>query len=249
MSNEERNAAGLTAEQVAIVQARRQHIHDTARCVYCRFPRKQCDSMNARHAERYPDDPTNGADICGADGLHMFCRHVEDTNALYDLTNEIMAGHVRTVAEVDPPPVLGPARVSLAWLLDQDVWWYPKGRPAVRIASMDKPWRLNTLRFLERRASAIKYGPAMRYLHDAPDDVWVSWEHEDPLEHLHSYPLIKALRRGLPGRPDKLAALEERARHWNTCPMRQAHPGIRDRCVCITDDAGRTVGATNAVGS
>lgn len=245
MNDEKRSAAGLTAEQVATVQARRQHIHDMARCDGCGATRKECDRV--REETRRTDPTTPPWFGCCARGVYADrpCHHADSANALHDLTTEIMNGHVRTVAEVDPPPVLGPARVSLAWLLDQDEWWYPKGRPPVRIAHMDKPWRLNTLRMLERKAVGIKFDIGMRYMHDAPDDVWGSWERESPLEHLHEYPLIKALRRGLPGRPDKLAALEARAKHWSTCPMRLAHPGRLDRCACITDDNGRTVGATN----
>lgn len=155
------------------------------------------------------------------------------------------AGEVRTVAEAYPPPVQGPKLPDYAWLLDQREWWYPHRRPAVRVAEMDKPWRWNTVRFLERKAVGL-HAVGSRWTHDAPDDVWASWERENPLEWLRSQPLMKVLNKGLPHESSaKGRALASRAIHWNTCPMRLAHPGRLDRCLCLHDRNGRTIGASN----
>jgi hypothetical protein len=188
---------------------------------------------------------------------------------LYDLVREAAAGEVRTVAEVYPPPVQGPRLPDYDWLLHQNTWWYPYRRPAVRIAEMDKPWRFNTARFIERRAAELHGIVGMRYMGDAPDEVWHAWEQEqqDPVGWLRRTPLLRALRKGLPTGGAKLRALEARAVHWNTCPMRLAHPASGDRCVCIREDvdpcdctydhadcphlatggdrSGRVIGATN----
>lgn len=149
-------------------------------------------------------------------------------------------------------PPQGPTLPGYDWLLHQDTWWYPYRRPAVRVAEMDKPWRFNTAQFLERKARDLHATVGMRYMHNAPDDVWASWESENPVKWLRELPLLHALNRGLP-RPgtSKFRSLAERASHWHTCPYRLA-PEKRPRgphdsnpaCVCIRNGF-KVVGASN----
>lgn len=148
--------------------------------------------------------------------------------------------------KVTRTPVQGPTLPGYAWLLDQDTWWYPYRRPAVLIKSMDKPWRYNTVRFLERKASGLHADVGSRHMHNAPDDVWASWQAENPLQWLRSQPLMRVLGKGLPHpESERGKALAVRAIHWHTCRMRKTHPGRLDRCTCITDGRGRTIGAHN----
>jgi len=221
------------------IKARRQHIADAAPCRECGTPFAACQADAVRTHPEHPDWPE--ARCCT---LH--CHHVQDTRALGALVDEIAAGAVRTMAEAYPPPVLGPNRPSWTWLLEQDEWWYPLGRPAVRIASMDKPWRWNVARFIERKAARLEGADRWRGIWaDAPDEVMADLERRTPAEFLREQPLYRALIRTLPdprcARGRRLAA---RAVHWSTCPMRLAHPGKLDRCVCIRE-GGRIVGATN----
>jgi hypothetical protein len=144
----------------------------------------------------------------------------------------------------DPPPVLGPNLPSHRWLLGQDVWWYPHRRPAALIAAMDKPWRYNTVRWLERRAPRLEFHDAMRGIWaDAPDGVVNALASRTPMEYLREQPLYRRLNRGLP-HPEsaKGRALALRAIHWHTCAMRKAHPARLDTCTCIRDGSGRIVG-------
>lgn len=236
---------GEIADRAAVIAARRQHIRDTARCRTCGTTAKAC------HAD--------ALSVPEARCCTMHCNHREDPRALNALLDEVAAGGpIRTVAEIDPPPVLGPHRPSWSWLLEQDTWWYPQGRPAVRVVHMDKPWRLNVIRFIERRApqlasdeywrmaswAAGPMGPGGDMAVDAFDSAMVEVI-SNPLGWVREQPLMIALRKGLPkpgGRAEELLAA--RAVHWNTCPMRRAHPGKLDRCVCIRD-GDRVVGATN----
>lgn len=244
MAQEADWADGL-AERAAVIAARRQHITDNAPCTSCRTDLKTC--------QFFGKGTPGPAGLCCSGHNHPASR-----KALDELLDEVAAGgRVRTVAEVDPPPILGPRRVSDRWLLGQDVWWYPNRRPAVRIVEMDKPWRFNTARFIERRADALAYEEHSHMAWIAAGPLGPSGDMaqdgfrremnsviEEPLQWLRSTPLLQRLRDGLP-HPDskKGRALAERARHWNTCPRRKAHPA-RQRCTCITAD-GRTVGATN----
>lgn len=231
-----------------VIAERRQHIEDTAKCVDCRTDQKTC--RTGAIGQPGPEG------LCCWSGRH---EHRADRGALKVLLDELaVGGPVRTVAEIDPPPVLGPNLPGYGWLLHQDVWWYPRRRPAVRIASMDKPWRFNTARFVERRAEELadwEYS-GMAGILGSPmgpggDMAVDAFEREmdallcDPVGWLRSTALMRALRKGLPGEDSsKGRALAVRAVHWNTCPMRKAHPGKLDRCVCIRE-GGRTVGATN----
>lgn len=224
--------ADAFAAMAPVVAARRQHIRDAAPC-------KQCGTTQAFCHNDTTGDQEGPGSLCCWGGIGH--GHVESKAMLDALMDEIMAGHVRTVAEAYPPPEQGPRRVSMHWLLYQDAWWYPKDRPAVRIASMDKPWKLNTVRMLERKADQIKMDE-MWHLGDAPDEVWASFEHQPAAEFLAETPLHRALMRGLPTGGRKLRMLEARAVHWSTCPMRKAHPGALDRCRCERDGTGKVIG-------
>jgi len=234
-------------ELAGLIAARRQHIADLAKCVDCGTDQKTCRTLGE-------EEEGPGA-LCCWSGRHV---HREDQRAIDALFDEIAAGHVRTVAEVDPPPVLGPRPVSMAWLLAQDVWWYPHRAPATRIEGMAKTRLLNTLHFLERRAPVLAnreywamsgwlshpLGPSGDMARDAFEREMNSL-HADPLGWLRERPLLKAMYRQLPKRDSKKwHALAARAKHWNTCPMRKARPGPAETCVCVQRD-GRTVGATN----
>lgn len=231
-------AGGRYCGPVNVVAERRRFIMDVALCRSCGMSGRECDRI--RKGRR------DGAVGCCISDFLQGCRHVDDPAMVNQLMREIMAGEVRTVAEAYPPPVQGPRLPSYDWLLNQGDWWYPHRRPAVRIASMDKPWRYNTVRFLERRAAGLHLDVGSRYLHNAPDDVWASWEGEPPLRWLMERPLMRALNRGLPHPATaKGRALAARAIHWSTCPMRRAHPGRCDTCLCLRDRTGRTIGASN----
>lgn len=238
--------AGRYDNPVNAIAERRQFIMDVARCRSCGTSGKECDRI--RETRR------DGVVGCCISDYLQACHHVEDRAMVDTLMREIMAGNVRTVAEAYPPPVQGPKLPGYNWLIWQNTWWYPHRRPAVRITEMDKPWRYNTANFLERRAAGIMREQEMRMtLGPQPggDMACDAFEceldemREQPVEYLRSTPLMVALRKGLPPSDSaKGRALAVRAVHWNTCPMRLAHPGARDRCVCVRD-GGRIVGATN----
>lgn len=226
------------------IQARRQHIHDLARCESCGADRKTCDYLR-----RTNTDPTAPPWLgcCAQFSTMVPCRHRDSREMLDQLLREVADGYVRTVDEAYPPPVLGPHWVSMTWLLEQDEWWYPQlPRGPVRIAEMDKPWRWNVARFLERRAPRLERADAARGIWaDAPDDVWVSLEQRTAQEFIEETPLYRALTRGLPpvdSRRGRLLAA--RAVHWHTCPMRLAHPAPSDHCLCIRQ-GDRVIGASN----
>lgn len=227
---------GIWAEVVA---ERRQYIQDTARCVYCGLTRRSAQYI----ATLTLDDGV--PDFCARRPGMGVCRYAEDTHMVNQLMREIMAGEVRTVAEAYPPPVQGPRLPGHEWLLGQADWWYPHRRPAVRIAEMDKPWRWNTARYLERKAKTLHLAVTSGYMWDAPDDVWASWQAEDPAEWLREQPLMRALTKGLPPVDSKAGRLmAARAIHWHTCPMRRKHPGPAAGCACIRE-GGKVIGATN----
>lgn len=232
-----------------IIAARRQHIRDMAPCRQCRWPALLCRNLNAKHATKWPDDPMNDADLCGSPGGSQFCNHRDDPDMLTALTDEILAGHVRTVEEAYPPPVQGPKLPSMTWLLEQDTWWAPHRKPMIRLDQMDKPHRFNVARWLMRQAPSLAFRDSMRGIWaDAPDDVQaaVEMQIERPQEWLEEQPLYRALRKGLPKEGSRAELLlSTRAVHWHTCPMRLKHPGRLDRCLCVRDGRGRIVGATN----
>jgi hypothetical protein len=115
----------------------------------------------------------------------------------------------------DPPP----ERVNILDLLEQDTWWRARVEPwtewekrhackltePVRLQPADDPddpWRdikvmdldhkVALLAWLRRNANSLHARLATRF-GDAPDDVWFSWEREDPHEWLEDQPLVKAL--------------------------------------------------------
>jgi hypothetical protein len=231
------------AQWAARIAERRQHIKDMARCTSCGASRKTCD--NLREANTDPSAPL-WFGCCAVGTLLGPCQHRESVAMVDALVKEVMAGEVRSVAEAYPPPVLGPARVSMTWLLDQKVWWYPQDRPAERVAAMDRPHRWNVARWLERRAPQLNAQDQTRGIWaTAPDDVFGEVMRRDPMEFLAETPLYRALTRGLPPVDSKAGrTLAARALHWNTCPMRLKHPAPADTCVCIRKN-GRIVGASN----
>jgi hypothetical protein len=176
--------------------------------------------------------------------------HEQSVALLDELTQEILDGHVRTVEEAHPLSPHGPHRVSMRWLLAQDVWWYPQARPAIRIAHMARTYRWNTARWLERRAPALQADSQWDLFTgflgaDMPDDVATDILREDPMEFLRDQPLYRALAKDLPKVGSRAGLLmAARARHWHTCPMRKKHPAPRDTCVCVRDGS-RIVGASN----
>jgi hypothetical protein len=227
----------------ARIAERRQYIKDMAPCTSCRASRRECDRLRETNT-----DPTAPPwfGCCAVGTLPGPCQHRESVDMTDQLLREIMAGEVRSVAEAYPPPVLGPARVSMLWLLGQDVWWYPRGRPAVRIAELDRPHRWNLARWLERRApelNAANMNPGIWA--DAPDDVFDAVLSCDSMEFLEETPLYRAITKGLPKADSRAGLLlAQRATHWSTCPMRKKHPAPADRCVCVRR-CGRIVAATN----
>jgi hypothetical protein len=127
-----------------------------------------------------------------------------------------------------------------AWFnyFNQGAWWKPDGRDPVQIVDMPLEWRLNCVRFLERRASryAAVYARgceaeewrAAQVLSGAMarDSVSRALETEaaearaDPMSWVRSTPLYQALAADLPKKPRKLHALAERAAHWDECGQR-----------------------------
>jgi hypothetical protein len=233
------------------IQERRQRIADLARCRGCGSDNRSChESVKAIGG------PEGMCCIGGIPGHG----HVEDPRLVSELLAEVAAGEVRTVAEAYPAPVLGPDRVTYNWLIWQDTWWYPHRRPAVRIAEMEKPYRLNVANFVERKAGTIVREQEMRMIFgpqpggDMAGDAFdreLDEMGEHPITWLRGTPLLQVLRKGLPGGGEKLARLQARALHWHTCPMRLA-PEKRPRgphdtdptCTCVRVD-GRCIGATN----
>jgi hypothetical protein len=242
-----RDTLGLWA---TTIQERRQRIADLAKCVDCGSDQAFCRTFRK--------DGPGPEGLCCWSGRH---EHRPDQRLLDELLREVAAGEVRTVEEVYSAPVLGPDRPGVHWLLWQDTWWYPHRRPAVRIAEMEKPHRLNTANWLERRAT-LYANAEYHYMIFSPmqpggDMACDAFDRElqmmldEPVEWLRGTPLMQTLRRGLPTRGRKLEALRVRAVHWHTCPMR-LRPERRPRgphdsdpvCVCVIED-GRTIGATN----
>jgi hypothetical protein len=228
----------------AVFAERQQYIEDTAECTGCGTTLRFCNLLRETNTDRTAPEWLG---CCAIGNLPGPCHHVKNQKMVNELLREAAGGVIRTVAEAYLPPVLGPNRPSWTWLLEQDEWWYPLGRPAIRIASMEKPWRWNVARFIERKAARLESADRWRGIWaDAPDDVMADLERRTPAEFLREQPLYQAMTRGLPdARGNRGQRLAARAVHWSTCPMRLAHPGKLDRCVCIQNADGRTVGATN----
>jgi hypothetical protein len=101
-------------------------------------------------------------------------------------------------SEAGPPP----PGVSMSQLLRQDIWWQMRDAPPweggklvpVRIEDMDHNHRLNLLEWLRTRSEQLHSSLAGELL-GAPDDVWASYEAEDPYEWIEEQELIQALVR------------------------------------------------------
>lgn len=164
-------------------------------------------------------------------------------------------------------PEIGHTGAPIADLTGNRVWydyfnqgeaWKPDGRPLTRIADMSHEWRLNCVRFLERRAVAYAnnyaFGceavlwDALGFLSGemARDSVTRQLEHDAdyarsyPVEWIKSTPLHQALATGLPTKGKKLRALQKRAAHWDACALR-VDPNTECTCaeVRATHEANR----------
>lgn len=210
----------------ATIEERREHIRLSAPCTSCGATLGECERLKKDRADQTAPEWLG----CCAVGLDFRpCVHREDSRALSALLAEVADGEVRTVEEANPAPVQGPRLPGMDWLLWQNTWWYPKRRPAIRIAEMDKTHRYNTANFLERQAFTIVRGQSWSMAcgpQPSGDMASDAFEAEldgmdrDPAGWLRDTPLLRALRRGLPTGGLKLKRLAERARHWHTCPMR-----------------------------
>lgn len=217
---------GRTNHWQETIRERRKYIEDTAKC-RCGTDQATCQATAAK--------------IKGPEGLCCWGGipghgHVQDERALIELLEEIAAGVVRTLAEVNPPRRLGPEPVNSNWTLWQSEWWYPKGRPALRIADMEDCHRYNTAEYLKRRAGTIVHEQHMRMIFapaifqpggDMACDAFdreIDEMLERPISWVCGTPLLRALTAGLPTvtNPTGSAArsLIMRAVHWHTCPMR-----------------------------
>lgn len=131
---------------------------------------------------------------------------------------------------------------------NQSKRWQPdNNRVAANIVDMPPEWRLNCVRFLERRATryAAAYAKGCeaetlnvphvmsgemaqcsitRELEEEAD-----WARTNPDEWIRATPLYRALAAGLPARGRELRALEQRAAHWSGCEWRA---GETDSCSC-----------------
>lgn len=121
--------------------------------------------------------------------------------------------------------------------------WQPDNRVAVNIADMSPEWRLNCVRFLERRAAnyAALYVRgceaellcALRVLNGemARDSIIQGLDAEasgalaDPVVWVRSTRLCRALAAGLPVKGKKLRVLERQAAHWSGCEWRAGKTG------------------------
>jgi hypothetical protein len=105
--------------------------------------------------------------------------------------------------EKGPPP----KRVSGLQLLDQDIWWIPKGNEPIRLVDMADSHRRNLAAFLRRNAAHYKnrewsemlwlmvgpLGPRGDGAVDAAESCLYGLDREDPLVWLAEKPLLRAL--------------------------------------------------------
>lgn len=218
------------------VTARRDHLVASARCPSCHLTRAEC------LADVEPGVPLG----CCPD-----CAHPVSINGMDTLLAEAAAGEVRTVEEVDPPPIQGPKPVTMHWLLHQRVWWQPRRGPMIKIHHMTDTHRLHAIRMLDRQAARIALYENMiesawlsHPLGPSGDMARDAFEHElnrmlcEPIEWLHETPLLRSLAAILPVAHVKQdrkhvkrawANLEERAEHWSACP---ANRNLTDPCRC-----------------
>lgn len=231
------------------VRARRTHLLNTARCRSCRMTRGECDAAQLAAGD------VPGQNCC------YDCSHPVEVAALDELLAEVADGAVRSVEEVDPPPVQGPARVTPHWLLHQREWWQPKRGPMLRVAEMTDTHRLHTARMLQRQAPAIAFyehqrqavwldhpwgpsGDMARNAFESELDTMLA----DPLGWLNGTELLRGLAADLPRPPGEKprkhnrrawADLEARAEHWSTCPRNR---NLADPCRCRVENEVPTEG-------
>lgn len=93
-------------------------------------------------------------------------------------------------ATKEGPPVEFTSHLDL---VEQDVWW-KSGYGAVKITDMDDQHIINVLNLLENKVSDLRAHYAMRYLMNAPDDVFDDDERTPDTEWFEEQPLIKAMR-------------------------------------------------------
>lgn len=94
-----------------------------------------------------------------------------------------------------PPPVLGPKRASVLWLIaEQDEVWWPKGRGPVRLEDMTPQHRANTLRLLRRNCLMTHFAWTNQFL-GAPEDVIDEVFRETPEKWIERQPLVRRLAR------------------------------------------------------
>ena len=219
------------------IAARRREIEEQARCKACGTPLADC--------RRIQEQGADGVGCCAGVQGAVTCHHPPSIAALQRLLDEIETG------EVKPPAGEGgslhdqPRRVSIMWLLHQDEWWQPQGRPMLRIAEMNQAWRHNTAAWLLRRARALAEHAWASMVADASGPLGPSGDmacdafetamdqlDADPEGWLCETPLYRALIAGLPAEGSRQRAqLAERARHYSTCPRRHGH----GTCTCQTD--------------
>jgi hypothetical protein len=216
-----------------LVTTRRDHLLASAACRSCRMSRAECAVATQQAL-------LDGAPLaCCYD-----CNHPVSVRAMDALLAEVAAGKVRSVEEVDPPPIQGPAPVTFHWLLHQGEYWQPKRGPMILISSMTDTHRLHTIRMLQRQAHAIAWnehtiqsGWLGHPLGPSGDMAVDAFEQElddmltDPLIWLNDTTLIRALGTTLPkpARRKRWSDLENRAEHWSDCP---ANRNLSDPCRC-----------------
>lgn len=130
--------------------------------------------------------------------------------------------------------------------LAQRQWWWPKDRPKVRVSDMDKFWRYNTCKWLERRAARIglatvwwmvtigsgPLGPSGHMACDAFDREVEELDRavtSDLVGWMRGQPLYRSLARTLPTRSGRLWRIQRGASHWSGCPARQVPSAL---CLC-----------------
>lgn len=154
-----------------IIAARRRKIRDDAPCKGCGATLAACVAQRGK-------DPTAPSWFgCCARGTAMVpCSHRQDCRALVVLLDEIEAGHVRTVAEIEAEESARAEKIaaraqrattpdgtvvrSTVDLLYQGDWWRRQSGEWVRIAEMNPGHRYNTAAMLMRSAHMYAYAIA-----------------------------------------------------------------------------------------
>lgn len=199
--SEEGTPSGETL--IEVIAARRQLIHDEAQCQSCGVTRKACK-------DGWGTDGPEPEDLC----CTVHCRHVDSQTALGKLIDEMVAGKVRTVAEVLASRPKRREReegkpYGARDQFDQGEWWLQKSGAWIRVADMSPSHRYNTAAMLMRHAEAHAFNYGMMLagevsLHDGGEMAHESLERmvdehaeKDSREWLRSTALYKALTAGL----------------------------------------------------